>query len=496
MSRDRVVIIGAGIGGLAAAADLAARGREVLVLEREPVAGGKIREQGQGRIDGGPTVFTLRRVFDALFAAAGERLDDHLTLQPADILARHWWGADQRLDLHADVDRSAQAIAAIAGAREADGYRRFVRRAEHIWRVLDRPFIGRQKPGLVELTFGIGLHRPADQWAIMPYRSLWSELGLYFRDPRLRQLFARYATYNGASPFKAPATLMLIAHVEQSGVWMVEGGMGRLVEAVQGLAERKGAEVRRDVSVVEILTDQGRAGGVVLGSGERIEAGTVIVNADPNAVASGLFGPEVASAVPPTRTRERALSAVTFTFEAETDAPLTRHNVFFSPDYAAEFEALGADRLPDKATVYLCAQDRGGGDGPPARSPERFLVILNAPANGDARAYPPEEIERCRMQAFDWMSGCGAALRVRPGTLMPTTPADFERRFPATGGALYGRAGHGWDSAFRRPGARTRTPGLYLCGGATHPGAGVPMAALSGRLAAEAVTADHASTRR
>jgi len=495
-TRDRVIIVGAGIGGLTAAADLAARGAEVTVLERDAVPGGKLREQGPGRIDAGPTVFTLRRVFDALFDQTGERLDDHVRLEPAAVLARHWWGDGSQLDLHADVDRSAEAIGALAGAREADGYRRFVHRAEHVWRVLDGPFIGRQKPGLVELTLGIGLHRPADQWAIMPYRSMWDELGGYFRDPRLRQLFARYATYTGASPFKAPATLMLIAHVEQSGVWMVQGGMGRLVDAVRDLAERRGVRVRLDAPVAEVLTRDGRACGVRLENGERLEADAVVLNADPNAAATGLFGADVTRSVTPTPPRDRALSAVTFTFEAETDAALTRHNVFFSDDYPAEFRALGEGKMPERPTVYLCAQDRGGADGPARRSPERFLVILNAPATGDVHVHSAEEIARCRKQAFDWMSGCGVRLRVREGTLKPTTPADFERRFPATGGALYGRAGHGWDSAFRRPGARTRTPGLYLCGGATHPGAGVPMAALSGRLAARAWADDRASIAR
>ncbi len=189
-------------------------------------------------------------------------------------------------------------------------------------------------------------------------------------------------------------------------------------------------------------------------------------------------------------------TSVTFAFTAQASADLVRHNLYFSPDYVAEFDALHAGRMPDIPTVYLCAQDRHDAGAPAPTGPERFFAIVNAPPDGDARNYSQSEIDQCRSRTFASMERCGLRIDSTSSPMAITTPADFERRFPATGGALYGRAGHGWDSAFRRPGARTRMPGLYLCGGATHPGAGVPMAALSGRLAAQAVMRDRASTRR
>jgi 1-hydroxycarotenoid 3,4-desaturase len=499
VGRDRVVVVGAGIGGLAAAIELAADGWAVTVVESADRAGGKLRElrAGGSAIDAGPTVFTLKPTFEALFARAGARLEDRLTLEPCRVLARHWWGAGSRFDLPADPDAAVAAVGDFAGAEAARGYQAFRRRAAHVWRVLERPFVSAPKPNVAELTLGIGLHRPADQWTIMPYRSLWAELGGYFRDPRLRQLFARYATYTGCSPFKAPATLMLIAHVESLGVWRIAGGIARLPEALVGLAIGLGVAIRYGVRVERIETTGGRASGVILATGERLAADKVLVNADPAAVASGLFGAEVARAVARRPARDRSHSAVTFAMEVDgADPELIRHGVLFSDDYPAEFAALHAGRLPAGPTVYLCAQDRGDPGDPAPRGRERVFAVLNAPANGDSRPYGPQEIEACLSSMLALSRRSGVRLNPSPDRTAVTTPADFATRFPGTGGAIYGPAGHGWNGAFRRPGFRTRVPGLYLCGGSTHPGAGVPMAALSGRLAAQALTADRASTRR
>lgn len=498
MPTDRVVIIGAGIGGLSAAISLCAQGLDVTVIEAAATPGGKLSQPDIAgmAIDVGPTVFTMRWVFEELFASVGQTLSDHLTLTRSETLARHAWPDGSTFDLFADLERSVDAVGALAGAAEAKRFRDFSARAALIYRVLERPFMTVDKPNILKLTFDIGLHRPRDQWAIMPYRSMWDELGSYFHDPRLRQLFGRYATYCGASPFKAPATMMLIAHVEQQGVWRVEGGMQKIPEALARLATDLGATIRCGEPVARIETTHGRASGVTLASGERIEADTVISNADPAAVGTGRFGPAVASIVRTAPPRTRSLSAVTFAFTAQASADLVRHNLYFSPDYVAEFDALHAGRMPDIPTVYLCAQDRHDADAPAPTGPERFFAIVNAPPDGDARTYSQSEIDQCRSRTFASMERCGLRIDSTSSPMAITTPADFERRFPATGGALYGRAGHGWASAFRRPAARTRMPGLYLCGGATHPGAGVPMAALSGRLAAQAVMRDRASTRR
>jgi 1-hydroxycarotenoid 3,4-desaturase len=492
MTRPRIAVIGAGVGGLAAAADLSRAGFEVSVFERAPEPGGKMRQVSVGGmgVDAGPTVFTMRWVFDHLFGDAGASLEQMLALHPAPVLARHAWTGGGTLDLHPRLEDSMAAIAEFAGEEDARGYGEFCRRSGDIYATLRDSFMTAQRPGPFSLARRIGLSRPLALWRTAPYLSLWRALDRHFRDPRLRQLFGRYATYVGSSPLQAPATLMLIAHVEQSGVWLVDGGMRALASALQRLGERQGASYHFDREVREIRVERGSASGLLLADGEQVAADYVVFNGDISALGTGLLGGAARDAAPVVTPRQRGLSAVTWCLRGSPRGfPLHYHNVFFDRDYESEFTTLFRERdVVARPTVYVCAQDRLDGTDPGA--PERLLVLINAPADGDSREWPPDLLEALRERAFRVLSACGLAIDFDEEHCQVTSPVQFAGLFPGSGGSLYGRASHGMFSSFVRPGARSRLPRLYLAGGSVHPGPGVPMAALSGRLAAAAIGAD------
>jgi 1-hydroxycarotenoid 3,4-desaturase len=493
MGAKSAIVIGAGMAGLAAAIDLAVRGVATTVVERADGPGGKMREvHVDGRaIDAGPTVLTLRSVFEELFNDADVALERYVALTPAPLLARHAWSSDQRLDLYPDVERSRQEIARFAGADEARRFAAFCSEAACIYRTLERPFLRAPRPTVLRLTREVGWRRLADLWRIRPFTSLWRALAGHFRDPRLRQLFGRYATYCGSSPFESPATLMLVAHVEQQGVWFVDGGMHRLALALERLARERGVEFRYGCAARDLTIESGRAAGVALADDTHLRAQAVVFNGDAQALAAGCLGPEAAGAVRRLPPASRSLSAVTWALLARTrDFPLDRHNVFFSRDYAREFAELRRGLLPSDPTVYVCAQDRPAA-GADTAARERLLCLINAPATGDRGQPSAAALAACEQRMFAALTRCGLTVESDAGQAVRTAPPEFERLFPGTGGALYGSASHGWRSSFARPDSRSRLPGLFLAGGSVHPGPGVPMAALSGRLAAAAVMAAH-----
>jgi 1-hydroxycarotenoid 3,4-desaturase len=488
-SRPHIAVIGAGIGGLSAALRLAHGGARVTVLERHGHPGGKMRTLPTiaGPVDAGPTVLTMKHIFDALFAETGSALSNHVTLAREDIIARHFWPDGTMLDLMADPAASTENLARAFGARGAGEFTAFTNRAAVLFDAFDAPMMQSPAPSLLALTATV--LRAAHLLPLMdPLRSLQRSLNAQFSDPRLAQLFGRYATYVGGRPDASPALLSLIWHAEAQGVWHVKGGMHKLAHAIAQRATELGARFFYNAHVQRIEMQDGKPAAVITERG-RLAVDAVLFNGDPRALAQGQLGDAMRKAIPAAAIQPRSLSAYVHSFAATAQGPeLAGHNVFFCADPADEFGPLAKGKMPRDATLYICAQDRFGGNQP--TGPERFEIIMNAPPAPDGATLSPKDQDRCHRSTMERLLRFGLHFTPQPGPTSLTMPEQFAALFPASNGALYGRSPHGMMAAFQRPTVRSKIPGLYLVGGGVHPGAGIPMATLCAAHAAGAILTD------
>ncbi|WP_296418338.1 1-hydroxycarotenoid 3,4-desaturase CrtD [Pseudooctadecabacter sp.] len=483
-----IIVVGTGVGGLATALRLLSAGAQVTMFEAAEAVGGKMRTVPSvaGPVDAGPTVLTMRWVFDDLFAACGARLDDHVTVTPDSTIARHFWSDGTTLDLMADPAASTRNVADVFGPRAAQEFTAFSDRARRLFTAFDTPMMQAAKPSSLALA-GVVLKDPRLLRAMAPHQTLAQMLRSQFSEPKLRQLFGRYATYVGGSPYASPALLSLIWHAEGTGVWSVKGGMHALARAMYDLIVARGGKVYLDAPVSKIIESD--TGVCVTVNGTSHHADAVVFNGDPRALTTGHLGDTARTAVPETAVTPRSLSADVMAFAAiPHGVDLSHHNVFFGNDPRDEFDPIAAGKIPTDPTLYICAQDRGGNAIP--TGPERFEIIMNAAPCGPNDTATHERAARCQTHILTRLGQMGLSFTPMPNATTLTQPADFNHLFPASLGSLYGRSPHGMTAGLKRPTARTAMRGLYLAGGGAHPGAGVPMATLSGLHAAEAICTD------
>jgi phytoene desaturase len=488
---EPVVIIGAAVGGLSAAIRLAAAGQRVLVLEQGNAVGGKMSQIAADgfRWDTGPSVITMRSVFEDLFAAAGRRLEDYLTLLPVDPLTRYFYPDGTVLDVTRDWARLAEQIAAI-DERDVEGYLDYLAYAARIHRITGPVFIYNDPPSVGRLL----RTPPREMLAVDPLRTMHQSISGFVRSPKLRQLLGRFATYVGASPYLAPATLNVIAHVELTGgVWYPQGGIYQIAAALERLARELGVNIQTGCTVTQITVEAGAARGVIVNDGTRIPASAVIANVDVATVYEKLLPPQAAA---PRRVEQltrvdSSCSGFILMLGVEGMHPqLAHHNIFFSADYRREFEDLFARGLPPgDPTIYVAITSRTDPEHAPDGC-ENWFVLVNAPPLGDAFDWSRDGAAY-RARVLDALASRGFDVRDRIRTERMLTPVDLERLTGARRGALYGTSSNDRFNALRRP--HNRAPdvrGLYFAGGTTHPGGGVPMVALSGKVAARLLLED------
>jgi phytoene desaturase len=470
---SRIVVIGAGVGGLAAAARLAAAGHEVVVHERSAVVGGKLSvyERDGFVFDTGPSLLTVPQVFDDLHLG--------LPLVPLDPVVRHVFADGTVLDSSSSLPVFLGRIADACGATAAADWARFWRRAGHIWDASWRSVLRRPvTPGsLAALSW-----RVADLAAIAPGRSLRALGRQYLRDPRLRMMLDRYATYTGADPRRAPAALAAIPYAELTfGGWYLPGGLGTLGSALLDRCTASGVRVVRSSPVTRICTAGGRVSGVLAG-GSFVPADVVVSNVDALTTYRDLL---------PTPSRlgglaDRSLAGFVLLLGVRGTTPsLAHHTVLFPRHYDAEFDAVfgSATRRAVPASDPTIFVTRALDAAVHPAGAEAWFVLVNAPRHGTAWSAVdwrrPGLASSYASHVLDVLAARGLDVRDRIHFLETRTPADLADATAAPGGAIYGTAG-----GLLRPANRGPVPGLWLVGGSTHPGGGLPMVTVSAQIVA------------
>ena len=500
--RNRPIVIGAGIAGLSVALRLAVKGLKPIVFEKEAEVGGKAHqvhihhESDDYFINGGPTVLTMLSVFEELYQIAGTNIHEHLSIHPMRALARHFWSDQSTLDLYTDLDQSFKAIKQFAGANEAKNFLRFHEYTQKIYDSVEDIFIHSPKPSVKDFASYLKPSILPKLYRADIHRSMWSAIDQYFDDPRLKQLFGRYATYTGNNPFMTPATFNLISAVEQSGVWVVDGGISKLAKSLEELILIHGGQVHKNSGIDKIIIHDKQVQGVRLSDGIQLNSSQVVFNGDCQALFRGQLVSGDLSKTPVVTypKSERSLSALTACgIVKKNQAKLLYHNVYFSDNYEAEFSEIESGKYPTDPTIYFCAQDRREDlKAKDSELPyERIFALVNAPARGDELSFDEVGASFCQKRIETIMN----SLQLASFTASKwTRPNDWNLRFPYSGGAIYGQGVKKWNGNLKRMGAKSRVKGLYLVGGTVHPGAGVPMAALSGKWATEAMMKDCFST--
>jgi phytoene desaturase len=477
-----VVVIGGGVGGLAAALRLRAAGHAVHVLERRSTLGGKLDVciRDGFTFDTGPSLLTLPSVLDDLLRAAGTGLGDEVLLRRLDPQLRHRWPDGSGFETHDDQEATSAAVDAMSPGSGPE-HRRFMAHATRIWSVAERTFLAGPITNPVRL---VGRMRsPADLRTIDPLRTLDAAARRAFSDPRLVQWAGRYATYSGSSPVRAPATLACIAAVEATqGVWFPDGGMGALRDALVRVSQRTGVALECGADVEHIELSDGRVRGVVTSDGRRHHADVVVADVDAEHLYRDLCPDR--GALARGRRAGRSLSGFVVLAGIRGTTPgLTHHTVWFPADQARELRQLDAGTMADHPTIYGCVSAVSD----PTQAPpghENWFLLVNAPAGAavDRDAYTDHLLEL--------LAGYGVDLRPRLCFTEAIAPADLARRYRAPGGAIYGTSSNGRRAAFLRPGNRGPRRGLYLVGGSSHPGGGLPLVMISARIVADLVRQD------
>jgi phytoene desaturase len=484
----KINIIGAGIGGLSAAIRLAKAGFAVTILEKNERSGGKVNfvEAGSYKFDTGASLLTMRHTLEDLFEYAGRKLEDYLEIVPLEPICRYVWTDEIVFDAFQDLNKTEREIEKLE-PKDAAGFRKYLTDSRRKYEVAEKTFLAHSLNDLPRLI------RPKyllDLFRISTLKTLDAHNRTYFASEKLRQLFNRFATYNGSSPFQIPATFALIPFVEFGlGAWYVKGGMYEIPKALEKLARESGVEFRFNAETEKIIVEGKKAVGVKLKNGEELNADLIISNADAVETYRNLL---------PARNkrierREPSCSGFALLLGARKKFPrLAHHNIFFSDDYKKEFDEIFKDKRPAaNPTIYVCAASVTDASQAPDGC-ENLFVLINAPYTSEKTNWETEKQDYRNLIVKKLESFGLENLESSIEYEQIITPEDFEKKYRANRGSIYGISSNGIFSAFLRvPNKAKDVENLYFVGGATHPGGGIPLVLLSGKLTSETIIMDN-----
>jgi phytoene desaturase len=493
-----VGVIGGGLGGLAAACTLAARGHRVILFEKNPWLGGKAAELRQDgfRFDMGPTILTVPRVLERIFAEAGRDMHQALDLRRLDPQWRCFFDDGSMLDLHEDVPRTASDIAAFAPGSEG-GFRDFMQVAAKLHEVSEKFFFWRSVEGIgdtLDLKKNMDLATLRDVLSLRMGSTVAGTIRRRVRDKRVAQMLDHFVQYVGSSPYSSPAVLCGIAHMQtDGGVWYPMGGTRAVPAALQSLASELGVDIRLETGISRIVSDGTRVSGVETDSGEVVRLSAVVSNMDAVRTYRELIGGPPAATFAKRWKADPACSGVVLYLGLDQAYPhLAHHDFVFSADPKEEFDWIyrKGEPAPDP-TCYVAAPARTDPTVAPPGG-EALYVLVHTPylrPHHDWKRMLPDY----RRVILDKLARCAGMpdLEQRIVFEASLTPADIHERYRVLNGAIYGLASHGRFLGAFKPGNRSRDlAGLYLAGGAAHPGPGMPMVLMSGWIAADSLDSD------
>lgn len=483
-----LAVIGSGLGGLSAAIRLAYNGYDITVFEQNSEPGGKARsiEQNGFRFDTGPSLLTMPFVIEELFHSVGENISDYLTIKKLDNLCRYFYNEGTVLNAYANVNKFSEEIETHTSEKKVN-LLKYLNYCKNIYDLTADIFLFNNLYDISTYANTKALKTLFKIGKIDSFRTMNEANRSFFTDEKIIQLFNRYATYNGSNPYECPATLNIISHVEYNiGGYYIEGGMYKLTQALYELALKKGVKFEFNTKVERIITHNNIVQGIEVDK-KALYCEAVISNADVYNTYNNLLNSGSSKPAKKYNSLEPSSSALVYYWGVDIQSEnLDVHNILFSADYKNEFDELFERKVyPTDPTIYIYISSKFAKDDAPNKM-ENWFVMINTPYVNDNLKIPDEKLKNVILDKIKNVTGYDLKGKVKSEQIM--TPFDIESKTGSFKGSIYGISSNNRKAAFmRQPNRSKHYKSLYFTGGSAHPGGGIPLVLLSGKICADAV---------